>query len=293
MKDANCISSIRYVQKRGYRFAHPLLYVKSDMEDESLGELKSTVADYIDKEKKEGHLQSASVYFRKLDSPSWFDINPSEEFTCASLFKVPVMIAMLAQEDKQPGYLDRKVLYLLPETLMENVQPLENGKYYTLRELIRSMVSRSDNIAYDLCWKNMDQTIFNNLLKDLHVRPFDTKAIGEYNLDTKSYSRFFRVLYNASYLSAELSEFALHTLADSDFNGGMVKNIGKQISVPRKFGTRYDSQQAQLHEFGIFYCGSEPYLLGVMTKGATQAPLYPVLNEISSLVYYGVKCVVN
>src|ERR1043165_3112517 len=113
--DESCLSEVRYVRMQDYSYARPLLFSNVEVEDQSLAGLKFVVSNYIDSAKKAGHIQSASVYFKKLDSPSWFAVNANEQYITASLFKVPVMISMLIQADKQPGYLDRKVVYGAPE----------------------------------------------------------------------------------------------------------------------------------------------------------------------------------
>ena len=283
------LSSVKYVRETGYSFARPLLFANTEVEDQSLSGLKSMLSNYIDSAKKAGNIQSASVYFKKLDSPSWFGINASEQYSTASLFKVPVMIAMLMQADKQRGYLDRKVIYAAPEGFTENVQPLTIGKYYTLRDLIKSMVARSDNIAYNICWFNMDTANFNKLLRDVQIKPFDIHDTNDYTINVTDYSKFFRILYNATYLSKEMSDFALKTLAESDFNNGLVKEINDTIPVARKFGYRVTTNEAQLGEFGIFYYNRDPYILGVMTKGNNGTYLYPVLSDISTIVYTQIK----
>jgi hypothetical protein len=285
----SCIPVTHNIRLKGYQYARPLILGNSETEDDSYSYIKNKLNVFIEKEKQAGHLEIASVYFKKLDSPSWFAINKNEEFVCASLFKVPVMIAVLMEEDKHPGYLDQEIQYVAPESFMENVTPLEKGKYYTLRQLVQSMISRSDNIAYDLCWKHMPAANFTKLLSDFQMKPFDINNKNEYTLSAREYSKFFRVLYNASYLSDDMSDFALQMLAESDFSSGLVKDIKDTFPVARKFGLRVAGKEAQLHEFGIFYFDHTTYLLGVMTKGSNESSLYPVLTRISDLIYSELK----
>src|SRR4026207_367781 len=65
----SCLSEIKYVRMSGYSFARPMLFANVEVEDQSLAGLKSAVSDYIDSARKAGRLQSASVFFKKLDSP--------------------------------------------------------------------------------------------------------------------------------------------------------------------------------------------------------------------------------
>jgi beta-lactamase class A len=273
----------------GFSYARPLLLANAETEDQALSGIKNSVSNYIEKQKKQGRLQSASVYFKKLDTPSWFCINPAEEYVCASLFKVVVMMGLLMEEDKQPGFLDHKYEYRSLAGYNENVTPLEKGKHYTMRKLIQSMVSRSDNIAYDLCWRNMPKENFAKILEDFHVKPYDIFHPVDYTLDARGYSKFFRALYNAGYLSNESSDFALKTLAESDFNAGFMRSMTDHFPVARKYGIRLTGTIKQLHEFAIFYYDKEPYMLGVMTKGPVEKELYPMLGDISAIVYQAVS----
>ncbi|MBK5286195.1 MAG: serine hydrolase [Bacteroidia bacterium] len=283
------LSDIHYIRLGGFQYARPLLLTNLQEEDASYSNLKTSLTKYIESQKQLGNLQSASVYFKKLDSPSWFGINTNEEYATASLFKVPVMIALLMEADKDPEFLNRKLQYVSTAGFNENVTPLEEGKYYTLREVIHSMVSRSDNIAYNVCWRNMPIENFNKLLKDFSFRPFNIQDKHEYTVTVSDYSKFFRALYNAGYLSDSMSDLALKILAESDFNRGLVKDLKDNFPVARKFGLRLKGDIKQLHEFGVFYYQKEPYMLGVMTKGAVELNLYSVLSEISDIVYSDVK----
>jgi len=277
LQDEVRLSDIHYVRLDGYQYARPLMLTNVQDEDNSYSALKTSLMKYIEYQKQLGNLQSASVYFKKLGSPSWFGINTQEEYVTASLFKVPVMIALLMEADEDPQFLNRKVEYISTAGFNENVSPLEEGKFYTMYELIHSMVSRSDNIAYNVCWRNMPIENFNKLLKDFSFKPFDIHNTQEYTVTVSDYSKFFRVLYNAGYLSDAMSDLALKILSESDFNSGMVKDLKDQFPVARKFGLRLKGDVKQLHEFGVFYYQKEPYILGVMT------------SEISDIVYSDVK----
>ena len=176
------------------------------------------------------------------------------------------MISLLMEEDKHPGFLDKKVRYVSLSGYNENVPTLEKGKFYTIRELIQSMVSRSDNIAYDLCWQMIEPSNFAKLFKDLNIKPYDIYHPSEYSLSAPEYSKFFRALYNAGFVSKKMSDFALRMLAESDFNLGLVKNMTDSFTVARKFGIRIGNSGTHLSEFGIFYFDNDPYFLGVITK---------------------------
>ncbi len=280
-------NDVKMNRNTAFRFIRPLLFTDYSLEDEKLMPLKGDIIRYIESQKSSGNIQSASVYLRRLNSASWMTINPKEEYPVASLFKVPVMIAILMTADQDPSFLNRKIFY--PEfpagVFQHNVAPLPTNKHYTIRQLLESMVARSDNEAYDLLWKAMDQRNFNKMLFDFQLKSFQIQDTTDYSLSVVDYSRFLRVLYNGGYLSHERSEIALDILSKCDYKEGLIRDLPADLISSRKFGYRVKPDLAALSEFGVFYLKGEPYLLGVMTKGLNYNHLTETLAHISKLVY--------
>lgn len=93
----------------------------------------------------------------------------------------------------------------------------------------------------------------------------------DYALSVKEYASFFRILYNASYLTRENSEMALKLLSESKFRGGLAGKIPSDIVIAHKFGEREmidenGSSINQLHDCGIVYYTPYPYLICIMTR---------------------------
>ena len=107
-------------------------------------------------------------------------------------------------------------------------------------------------------------------------------------LSAENYASFFRVLFNASYLSRSLSEKALSLLAQSDFKDGLVAGVPPGIKVAHKFGFRItgiNGEIKQLHDCGIIYYPRHPYLLCIMTSGKSYEYLDDAIKELSRVVY--------
>jgi hypothetical protein len=94
-----------------------------------------------------------------------------------------------------------------------------------------------------------------------------------------------RVLYNASYLNPEDSEFCTELLTHCDFVNGLVNGLPKDTKVAHKFGEAGDNINAHFSESGIIYIHNSPYLLTVMTKGKDKTKLPAVISDISRKVY--------
>lgn len=282
-------------EKKG-RLTNPLLEceVFGDQGLRALKPFKYKVDGLLREKIEAGVLIDGSVYFRDLNNGMWFGINEDVAYRPASMLKVPIMIAYFKLAESNPGVLGRKITFRgnFDLTRLQGVSPdmeLTPGGVYTVDELIFRMIAYSDNNAAQLLVDNIDKSILDNVLHDLdiNINPGDY----EHMITTHSYAGFFRVLYNASYLSREFSEKALEILSRSSFSEGMLAGIPPGVPTATKFGEWGDSPDSavvQLHEFGIVYYPRRPYLLGIMTRGKRGREMEALIGEISRLVYQSV-----
>ena len=279
------------IRQQNLEFARPLLLANVSMEDSRLDPLKNSINAYIDSRTRDGVLQSASVYVRVLNKGAWVGINEYERYSPGSLLKVPLMIYFLKQSQSDPTLLTKTIKFdghhdtrRLPTIICEQMIA---GREYTVNELLRRMIMFSDNdatVMLDNLVHGADAEVYSDL--DL---PKPDPAAQDYFITADEYSRFFRVLFNATYLGAPMSDYALKILSQSSFNDGITRPFSKGVLVPRKFGEREIAGVKQFHEFGIVYLGNEPYLLGVMTKGRDMNELTNVASDISEIVYNTLK----
>ena len=94
-------------------------------------------------------------------------------------------------------------------------------------------------------------------------------------------------MYNASYLSKDLSEYALNILAHTAYNNGIVKGLPGDVPVAHKFGERtvIQDRSRQLHDCGIVYLNHHTYLLCIMTRGTDYDQLSEIISRISNIIY--------
>lgn len=290
-------SKSQHLEKRegGFDFINPLL--ECDTADDvwknrELQPFKTTVEEFINKRLDKRWADSVSVYFRELNDGLWFSIGETEHFTPASLRKVPMMIALLKQAEQFPGFLEKKVIFpgKRDYTLAQNIQPLialQPGQSYAIGELISRMIAYSDNNAFTLLAGIVDGKELEKVYQALNVRPPGKEQGQEDFQSVYTYASFFRVLYNATYLSRELSGKALEALSRTDFRSGLVKGVPQTVAVAHKFGEHSDTdtQNKQLHDCGIVYYPKHPYLLCVMSKGKDFEYLDDAIAAISQIVY--------
>jgi beta-lactamase class A len=276
---------------KGYNFVKPLLFSEPECESDEHIALKEQINELIKGYQSAGKLKSASVYFRNLEDEGWICINGDEKFEPASLYKVPVLMTVLRISESTPGYLERKLTFSEPINIKDRVQTfhekgIEMGKTYTLRELLYNMITYSDNNAAVMLFNYISVAEFNKTLTDLGIEPLKSGEVY-HPLTVKGYANFFKVLFDAGYLTIHDSEYALSLLSQSTFKNGILAGVPGNIKVAHKFGegSGTNANGHELHEAGIVYYDDHPYLLTVMTSGADFNTLTEIIGNISKVTY--------
>lgn len=283
-------AACKYNVKRldGYGYIKPLLFVDEECEGDNLAMTKQEINQTIENYKSMQGVINASVYIRDYGSSSWTAVNEEVQYEPGSLFKVPILIAYLRMDEQKPGTLDTELSFNTPFAIDKNVafksKTIQLGHKYKIRELLRYMITYSDNNATALLNNNLKPEVLKRLFSDLNLEIPDIKA-EHYYFTTKQFSLFMRALYNASYLSIDDSEFAAELLGTCDFKDGIVSGIPKGTKIAHKFGESGTPVEMQLHESAIVYLKDKPYLLTIMTKGKDNKTLSKLIGDISAIVY--------
>jgi beta-lactamase class A len=239
-------------------------------------------------------ISTVAVYFRDLDNGPWIGFNEKDRFTPASLYKIPIVFATLKEAIRNPEFLDMRMASPgLPQPEMEQyhyppAEILEKGREYPVRDLLQRTLRYSDNGAAWMLHEAVGQNAVDAVLKDMGVNPERLKS-RQSTLSPEEFARFFRVLYNASYLPPPLSEAILGELAQNPFAVGLIAGLPKDVAVAHKHGEKMKVEgnvtTIQLHDCGIVYHAKRPYLLSVMTKGNNYEAQAKVIADVSQFVY--------
>ncbi len=249
---------------------------------------------YLEKQKSENKITETSVYFRDLINGPWMGIGEDKTFTPASLLKLPIMLTFLRMADDDPGLLQKKMkINLLPKDVEKQYfkpeKTIEMGEVLTIENLIERMMAYSDNRASGVLLEYLYRTSKEkdplvSTLRETGTLRSESKPFDE--ISVKAYASLFRMLFNSSYLSNEMSERALEILSRAEFKDGIVSGVPSGINVAHKFGERdIDDGLNQLHDCGIVYFPQNPYLICVMTRGKDFKQLSGIVKEISKMIY--------
>lgn len=290
---------IAFTLKReaGYTFIKPLVAVETAPDyvgNIAIQPINATVTDFIEHRMNITGVDSVSVYYRDLDSGLWFGIGDFERYAPASLMKVALMIAAYKESEFDEDFLNHDIRYdgSFDLNAIQWTKPsvrITAGSKYMIEDLIRRMIVYSDNNAANLLERIVNPVLLKKVYADFGMPdPYSPKV--DHAVSAATYSALLRTLYNASYIDRRASEKALAYLAESEFRAGLVDGVPNNIAVAHKFGeaTEAGTNKRQLHDCGIIYYPSHPYLLCVMTHGANFETLDNAIDAISRVVYESV-----
>lgn len=269
-----------------------------DKPNPKLGLLESDLKTFLSESQPHEEHDPTGIFFRELNyGGTAFGIHSDLTFAPASLFKLPLMIAYFKHAQENPKFLEKTVKYTQNLGLNKHEfytarEYIEVGKEYTVEQLIEYMIIHSDNEATNLLKSLLDPKISNRAYEDLGISVPENDPEAEF-MTVRSYSSFFRILYNSTYLNDKYSAKALEILTKSDFKLALRAQLPENIKVAHKFGERfnYTTSTKQLHDCGIIYYPGHPYVLCVMTKGDDFASQAKKISDISNIVYERIKTI--
>lgn len=267
-----------------HRLIKPILFVDETGESSLLEPAKKKFEAAIAELKKEGLITRASVYFKDLNATHWVGVGAEELYYPGSLLKVAMLLHILKKSESNAQLLSSPVQLNGLNSVPVVVAPsrrLMPGKSYTVKELLEFMIIRSDNDALAVMSAFADENFYRELFSDLGIPVPDNEDLY-YQISAVNYARFFRVLYNATYLNEENSQYALNLLAQSEFKDGMKASCPPGAVLAHKFGERFtEGDNKQFHETGIIYFQGRAILMSIMTEGSEFPELMQAVREIT------------
>jgi beta-lactamase class A len=283
------------LESADFEYVKPLLYIDRKEESKVFSSLKYKLEEQVQALKTAGTVTEVGVYVREFNHGDWMGIGEDISFHPGSLFKVPVMIAALRIAERDSAFLNKKIPFFLPK---DKVLPVQNyitdsliqGRTYTISDLLKYTIVHSDNRAYWLLSQQLDWNVVNkvhtDISKDLPKRGAED---GLARTNARSYSKLLIALYNATYLKPELSEYAMHILAECKFDQGLKKGMPSTVKLAHKFAEWDNGSQFELHESGIVYLEGKPYVITIMTKGTKRADLPSAIAALAKTLYEGLS----
>ncbi|HYM19517.1 MAG TPA: class A beta-lactamase, subclass A2 [Candidatus Kapabacteria bacterium] len=206
-----------------------------------------------------------------LESGDTLTVSGSKHYPMQSVFKFHLALALLAEVDSQKRNLNDLIPILKKNLHKETLSPLRdknpNGNYsLTLAELLRYMVSESDNNACDILFKvyggtkKTEQFIKNLGINDISIKATEYEMHGPFRVQYTNWTTPYAAIlllkkFNDGHIiSKSNSDFLLNTMTNSNNPGDRLKaGLPKDAKLAHKTGTsgHEKGMQAALNDIGI------------------------------------------
>lgn len=158
------------------------------------------------------------------------------------------------------------------------------GISLSIEELIKIMLTESDNTAYNVLFDELNAQEIGEVYEGLEIETtLDGKNL---TVSPKSFSSILRSLYLSSFLTEDNSNHILDILTKTPFNDKIDAGVPKDIKVAHKIGVfnPVDIQQDVFTDCGIVYVPNRPYILCVFVKD-TDEQAKKHMPYLSKMVY--------
>ncbi len=290
-------SGLTCQREAGYDLINPLLFCDpvAEADAKRFAKLSTELSTYISEQVEKKDVDQVSVFVRDITQREEFGIGSDQKYFPASLGKLPVMVAVYKQAERDPAFLN-SIAKVEPTDYNTGVEilpsdPVAPGSSHTVKTLLESMIKQSDNNAFYALARVISEDDYYGLFSTLKLPLSDDRNALADIISSREVFNYFRVLYNATYLERRFSKEALSMLTETNYKQGLVATIPGEVKVSHKFAVHTLKQdeklvQRQLHDCGIVYKGDHPYFICVMTKSSGELTAAEgVIQEISKRVY--------
>ncbi len=222
-----------------------------------------------------------AFYFEYLPTGVSIGVNEKEEFSAASLLKVPVVMAYYLQQETEKIEGDSYVT-LTKEMIHKDYGSLWKrgvGAKVSIDEAIRLALEESDNTAIEAIISKTDYKYFQTVHDGLDI---EQKEIREVPIITvKNYSSILKALFFSSIVSKEHSQKILDYMAKSIYTDKLPAGVSSDVPVAHKIGEAGDDL---FTDCGIVYVPRRAYLLCMLSVSDNETARSR-MTELSRKVY--------
>jgi len=226
-----------------------------------------------------------------LETGASASVNAERAFPAASLFKLPILVEVLAQEasGRLPG--DR-VLEIGDDdwTSGSGVLQARVGERLSVRELRRLMIQESDNIAALVLLEAVGASNVNARLTSLgmsstRVIDFRGGQRGEHVTSPTDMARLLAVMARGQLVSAQVSEEALRLLELRQAHTWLADDLPWWVKVAHKWG---DLPEAR-NDVGVVFTPSGSYVIAVLSEDAPPDEAQRAIARTSQAVFAQIR----
>ncbi|HEU5052972.1 MAG TPA: class A beta-lactamase, subclass A2 [Hanamia sp.] len=249
------------------------------------------------------------VSFSGIEKQDTLTINGSSHFPLQSVFKFPIALKVLHLVDQKKLSLDQKIYIPKSDLLPDTWSPLRD-KYpdgnvkIPLAEIIRFMVSESDNNACDILLrlvggaKTVNDYIHELGIKNIAIRYNEEEMHREWNVQFSNWTtpvattRLLKLFYDGKILSAKSYDFLWKVMCETSTGKERIKGqLPTGTLVAHKTGTSGTNAQgitAAINDIGIVRLpNGNHFVISVYVSNSKENTQTneKIISDISKLVW--------
>lgn len=249
------------------------------------------------------------VSFSGIEKKDTLTINGSSHFPLQSVFKFPIALKVLHVVDQKKLSLDQKIYIRKSDLLPDTWSPLRD-KYpdgnvkIPLAEIIRFMVSESDNNACDILLrlvggaKTVNDYIHELGIKNIAIRYNEEEMHREWNVQFSNWTtpvattRLLKLYYDGKILSAKSYDFLWKVMCETSTGKERIKGQLPTVTlVAHKTGTSGTNAQgitAAINDIGIVRLpNGNHFVISVYVSNSKENTQTneKIISDISKLVW--------
>jgi beta-lactamase class A len=241
--------------------------------------------------------EKIGLYFEYLPTGIHIGINDREEFYRASLVKVPLIMQLYKM--MEDGYIKKDEQLVIRRDLLDDTYgelwKTGAGTSRSVEELVRLVLTESDNTAYSVLLDKVNQVLYEtdpknekgiDKIYDFLDIPREDKE-KTLQISPRSYASILKALFFSSYLNYSSSNEILDILSQSKFREWMPKDLPPDVKVAHKVGIFQGTSpdKSVNSDCGIVYIPNRPFILCVMIKSGDTDESVPYINDITKIIY--------
>jgi beta-lactamase class A len=231
-----------------------------------------------------GHLAAAAV---DLQSGATAAVDATRVYPAASLFKLPILMQVLSEEDA--GLLDpERQVEIRPEDWTDGSGVLQArvGDRLSVRELTRLMIEQSDNIAALVLLDVVGVSDTNATAQQLglgqtHVVDHRAGESGDHTTSAADMVHLLLALATGEAINQRVSEEALSLLEAKQSVTWLGDDLPFWVKVAHKWGDLPDAR----HDAGVVFTPRGSYVVAVLTQDAEPDEAASAIGQVSRSVY--------
>jgi beta-lactamase class A len=269
------ISGVRFVRPPAASVPGPALHADRDLQHS---------LDSVARSLQHGRLAAAII---ALGSGATANVDAERPIPAASLFKLPILIEVLAEQDA--GLLDPdRGVEIRPEDWTDGSGVLQArvGEQLSVRELTRLMIQESDNIAALVLLDVVGVPAVNARSQALGLsatRVVDRRAgeTGEHTTSAADMALLLANLAAGQVVNQHVSEEALRLLELKQSVTWLGDGLPFWVKVAHKWGDLPDAR----HDAGVVFTPRGSYVVAVLTQDGEADASASAIAEVSRVAY--------